>query len=218
MRYVLKDGPVERFIQFLNMKGHTAEEILKSVSVFFEKEGINVENCRGQSYDNASNMSGKYSGLQALIRETNELADWVPCFAQVGHCAVDCVPGATSFFSLVEKLCTFFSASPHRWDILLNELREKRLPVMKRLCDTRWSAHSIATSALKKNYENIRAALVSISNDADEGPATKQEASGFQNKMDQLENCFLLELWEAVLERFRKTSMKLQSADLSSVI
>ena len=32
--------------------------------------------------------------------------------------------------------------------------------------------------------------------------------------MDQLENCILLELWETVLERFHKTSMKLQSANL----
>ena len=78
----------------------------------------------------------------------------------------------------------------------------------------RWSAHSAATSALKKSYENIRTALVSISNDADEEPATKQEANGLQKRMDQLENCILLELWEAVLERFHKTSMKLQSADL----
>jgi hypothetical protein len=110
--YVLEDGPVERFIQFLDMKGYTAEEMLKSVSGFFEKEGINIENCRGQSYDNASNMSGKYGGLQALNREKNELADWVPCFAHspnlVGHCAVDCVPGATSFFSSYRN-CTLFS-------------------------------------------------------------------------------------------------------------
>ena len=198
MRYVLEDGNVKRFIQFLNIKGHTAEEMLKSESGFFEKEGIKIENCRGQSYDNASNMSGKYGGLQALIRGKNKLADWALCFAHslnlVGHCAVDCVPGATSFFSFVQKLYTFFSASLHRWDILLNELREKMLPAEKRLCDTHWSAHSATTSALKKSYENTRASLVSISNDADEEAATKQEAIDLQKKMDQLENCILLEL------------------------
>ena len=103
--------------------------------------------------------------------------------------------------NFVQKLYTFFNASPHCWDILLNELREKRLPVVKRLCDTRWSAHSAATSALKKSYENIRASLVSISNNAYEEAATKQEAIGPQKKMDQLENCILLELWETVLEQ-----------------
>ena len=93
------------------MKGHSAEEMLKSISDLFEKEGTKFEDCRGQSYDNASNMSGKYGGLQAPIREENELAEWVPCFAHslnlVGHCAVDCVSGAPSFFSFVQKLYTY---------------------------------------------------------------------------------------------------------------
>ena len=133
-------------------------------------------------------MSGKYGGLQALIREKNELADWVPCFAHslnlVGHCVADCVPGATSFFQFVQNLYTFFSPSTHRWDILLNELRGNGFPVLKRLCDTRWSAHSAATSALKKSYDNIRAALISISNDANEEPVTKNEAGSLLKKMD----------------------------------
>ena len=56
------------------------------------------------------------------------------------------IPSSASY-----RNCTLpFSASPHRWDILLNELREKRLPIVKRLYDTRWSAHSTATSTLKK--------------------------------------------------------------------
>ena len=218
LRYVLEDSPVERFVRFLDMKGHSAEEMLKSISDLFKKEGIKFEDCRGQSYDNASNMSGKYGGIQVLIREKNELAEWVPCFPHslnlVGHCAVDCVSGTTSFFSFVQKLYTYFIASTHHWDILLNELREKKSPVVKRLCDTRWSAQSAATSALKKSYENIRSALVTISSNVEEEAATRQEANGLQSKMDELENCILLELWETVLERFHKTSIKLQSADL----
>ena len=39
---------------------------------------INLNDCRGQSYDNAANMSGAYNGLQALIRTKNELAVYVP--------------------------------------------------------------------------------------------------------------------------------------------
>ena len=86
----------------------------------------------------------------------------------VGHCEVDCVPSATAFFDFVQRLFTFLSASTRRWDILLNELRGTKLRVVKRLCDTRWSAHSAATSALKQSYENIHAALVSISEDTNE--------------------------------------------------
>lgn len=39
------------------------------------KNDFDIMNCRGQSYDNASNMSGIYSGLQARIKTINPLAD-----------------------------------------------------------------------------------------------------------------------------------------------
>lgn len=36
--------------------------------------GLDLLKCRGQSYDNASNMSGMYSGLKAKILEVCPLA------------------------------------------------------------------------------------------------------------------------------------------------
>ncbi|GBP56347.1 hypothetical protein EVAR_43286_1 [Eumeta japonica] len=47
-----------------------------------EIHDIPIKDCRGQSYDNASNMSGKYSGLQTRIKEKCEFATFVPC---AGH-------------------------------------------------------------------------------------------------------------------------------------
>ena len=41
--------------------------------------GINFIDCRGQSYDNASNMSGQYNGMQAHFKKVNPLA--IPCAA-----------------------------------------------------------------------------------------------------------------------------------------
>ena len=148
----------------------------------------------------------------------NVLADWVPYFAYslnlVGHCAVDCIPSVTEFFDFIKRLYTFFSAATRRWDILLNELLGTKLPVVKRLFDTRRSAHSPATSALKQRYKNVHAALVSISEDTNEEARTRLEATGLLKKMEQLENCILLELWSSVLKRFHMMSMKLQSTNL----
>lgn len=75
LRCVLEDGPGERFLQFLDMKGHTLKEMPNSVLGFFKENGINIENCRGQLYDNESIMSGEYGSLQALIREKDEHVD-----------------------------------------------------------------------------------------------------------------------------------------------
>ena len=59
VRYVLPTGPEERFLNFLPMIGHTGKEIANMILTFLEENGIDIKNCRGQSYGNASNMSGK---------------------------------------------------------------------------------------------------------------------------------------------------------------
>jgi len=66
---------------------------------------IDISKCRSQSYDNASNMSGIYSRVQARFREVNKLAEWVPCAAHslylVGSVTVECCTEAIKFFSVV---------------------------------------------------------------------------------------------------------------------
>jgi ribose 5-phosphate isomerase RpiB len=56
------------------MEGHTAEQLAQSLLDFLKKNGIDIKDCRGQSYDNTSNMSGKYRGVQARIKEINKYA------------------------------------------------------------------------------------------------------------------------------------------------
>uniref|UniRef100_H2ZTL7 DUF4371 domain-containing protein n=1 Tax=Latimeria chalumnae TaxID=7897 RepID=H2ZTL7_LATCH len=106
VRYVLPNGPVECFRTFLDFETHSGQDIAKSLLQFFEKIGVNIADCRGQSYDNASNFSGKYQGI-----ERSENAVYIPCCTHslnlVGQCAVDCCFTAISFFSFVQKLCFF---------------------------------------------------------------------------------------------------------------
>ena len=100
-------------------------------------------------------MSGKYSGLQERIRERNPHADYSPCFAHslnlVGHSAVDNISAASKFVELVENIYCFFSASTHRWELLVNVLGG--LPIVKHLSDTRWATHSDASKALNCGFE-----------------------------------------------------------------
>lgn len=82
IRYVATDGiPIERFVCLVLNVGHKAEEIVNTVLGLFEQFNLDISNCRGQSYDNASNMSGIYSGFQARIKQLSPLAEYVPCFA-----------------------------------------------------------------------------------------------------------------------------------------
>ncbi|XP_060846758.1 zinc finger MYM-type protein 1-like [Rhopalosiphum padi] len=94
-RYVKKNGePVERFLQFFANAGHKSEDMADAIFMALGANDLNIKNCRGQSYDNASNMSGMYSGLQARIKEACIHAVYIPCAAHslnlVGECAASC--------------------------------------------------------------------------------------------------------------------------------
>ncbi|GFW38228.1 hypothetical protein TNCV_3839561 [Trichonephila clavipes] len=48
---------------------------------FLETNELILDNCREQLFDNSANISGRYTGVQALLKEKNEFANYVPCAA-----------------------------------------------------------------------------------------------------------------------------------------
>ncbi|KAI6660624.1 Zinc finger MYM-type protein 1-like [Oopsacas minuta] len=119
---------------------------------------------RGQCYDNAANMSGKYNGMQKKILEHAPLAIYLQCSLHslnlVGQAAVSSVDRATIFFSFIQNVYTFLAASTHRWKVLTDHLGDKLVP--KNLADTRWSVHAQAISALKEGYDQLDEGLQEI--------------------------------------------------------
>jgi hypothetical protein len=159
IRYLENDGPVERFLTFLSNTGHKGNEMADALISFLQTVGLDISNCRGQSYDNASNMSGKYIGMQTLIRQKSPYAIFVPCSVHslnlVGQAAVDSCREAVSFFDFVQQVYNFFSASTNRYNLLKNKLVPKGLLMPKRLSATRWSAHADAIKALRLGYTDF---------------------------------------------------------------
>ena len=47
---------------------------MELINETLRKNGIPLADCRGQGYDNGSNMSGAYKGAQARIIQNNQLA------------------------------------------------------------------------------------------------------------------------------------------------
>jgi len=190
---------------------------------FLKKHGIDVRNCRGQSYDNASNMAGHYSGLQARFRAVNKYADYVPCAGHslnlVGVKAAESCTQTVSFFGIIQKLYTFFSGSTHRWDVLLTRLRPKNLKVVKRLIDTRWSAHADAVKAVAEGLAEIINALQDIVDNPQEEKKTINEAKSLIKKVKSLDFVVLCQFWNDILSRFNAVSKSVQSenSNLASI-
>lgn len=216
IRYVLPEGPVERFLTFVPLLNHTGKGIADLVLSFLESKNISISDCRGQSYDNASNMSGKYKGTQAYIRTKCEFADFVPCMAHslnlVGVCAAECCRDAVNLFGIIQRLYVYLSKSTYRWQKHRQALQEK--PVVKCLSDTRWSARADAVEALSKGYEQSMNVLENLMNDDNLNGEAKCEASGIMKELDKLETVILLVTWEDILTRFNVTSQKLQTSGL----
>ncbi|XP_071033099.1 zinc finger MYM-type protein 1-like [Parasteatoda tepidariorum] len=216
IRYVNDGIPVERFLDFIPIESHKSEYLSDTIVSFINDKGINISDCRGQTYDNAPNMAGKYSGLQARLKEKCPTAIFVPCLAHslnlVGAQAAGCVLEVIDYFQLLQKLYSFFSSSTHRWNTLTECLGSGL--VVKRPSDTRWSAHSDAVTALQKSYERIMAVLQTFEENKDELPETRLDARGLLKKLKKFENIVLTEFWGDVLSRINQTSISIQKKDL----
>jgi len=218
LRYCISSKVYERLFDLTPVTSHKGESIFDILCEFLKNAGLDIINCRGQSYDNASNMSGIYEGLQAHVKNQNTLAVYIPCTAHslnlVGVHSVDCCEEAVHFFSFLQMLYNFFSGSTHRWTILINSLEKKdkeRLLVLKSLSDTRWACHSEACRALTKNYKTILTVLSEISESKNENGDTKYHAKVLLKNMLKKETGYLCLFWNDILQHCNKISINLQS-------
>ncbi|XP_050512531.1 zinc finger MYM-type protein 1-like [Diabrotica virgifera virgifera] len=217
-----KGNPVERFVGFYKNTGHSSQQLEETVIGMLESLKLDIKNCRGQSYDNASNMSGKYSGLKARIKAYNDLALFVPCAAHslnlVVQNAADCCLEATSFFMLVQAIYNFFSVSTHRWELLSRAIKDSaesgQTLLPKRVNTTRWSSRFDAVKALKSNYGLIKTCLIGISTDIHEKNIVRVEAASLSEKLDLLENGIILSLWLDVLQRANEVNKSVQKENM----
>ena len=220
VRYVIPTGPVERFLCFIPMKGHKGEDIADIIFEFLNGKTISISDCRGQSYDNASNMSGKYIGVQQRVKEKCQYVDYCPCCGHslnlVGSCTVENCQASWELFSIIQKLYVFYAASTHRWqkqcempDEIDNSL------VVKRIVETRWSARSDAVRALISAYRGHITLLNNFSCDSDETLECRRDSTGLASNLSKLETGILVTTWGELLKRIQETNLKLQTAGLA---
>ena len=78
LQFVDKNGNNhEEFIKFILCVSGAA--ITKSITTEIRSLGLDIQNCRGQAYDGAGNMAGKYQGTAARIQLEYPLALYVHC-------------------------------------------------------------------------------------------------------------------------------------------
>ncbi|XP_022166089.1 zinc finger MYM-type protein 1-like, partial [Myzus persicae] len=161
LRFVDQEGKIrEHFICFEELLGASANNYFNILNKCIEKYDLDFSKCRGQAYDGASTMSGRFSGLQSRVKELNPLALYIHCCAHnLNLVLIDSIRSsvvAVSFFGTLETLYTFLTSSLPRLHILKEEQAKQVDGVilsLKKLSDTRWASHKRAVDSVKYFFE-----------------------------------------------------------------
>ena len=97
-------------------------------------------------------------------------------------------------------MSSWFVASSHYWQVHQQFL--DGLPVNRALSNARWSARYEAVRAINKGYSAKAKTFEELASDNSQPYKSQIEAEGFLKKLKLLEASILLELWDAISNRF----------------
>ncbi|KAL7888651.1 hypothetical protein AOLI_G00036250 [Acnodon oligacanthus] len=117
---------------------------------------LSISDCRGQSYDNSSNMMSHKQGVQARILQLNNKALRIPCSSHTLNLVVaDAAKSSvlsTSFFGVLQRVYNLFSSSVHCWAVLREHVKQLTL---KPFSATRWEARIDSVKVVRYQLPEI---------------------------------------------------------------
>ncbi|XP_076913820.1 uncharacterized protein LOC143572581 [Bidens hawaiensis] len=132
VRYVEKCGVVkESLIGGAHVNNPSSATLKEAIVSLLSNNQLSIDEVRGQGYDGASNMQGKFNRLKALILRDNPSAYYIHCFAhqlQLVTVAVAKIKktGVKEFYEYLGMVVNTVGASCKRKYMML-ELKRKRV-------------------------------------------------------------------------------------------
>ncbi|XP_052809499.1 zinc finger MYM-type protein 1-like [Mya arenaria] len=156
----------EDFISFTECEATTGESVSEAFLANWRKACVDIVKMRGPGYDGASNMSGKFRGVQARIRQIIPDAMYTHCKAHCLNLAIihaSQEPLAKNMMNTVQEVAFLFNYSCKRLlrfqetsanDQVSREQMENRTKLQS-LCETRWAARADELNTFKCSYTTI---------------------------------------------------------------
>ncbi|GBP13472.1 hypothetical protein EVAR_4221_1 [Eumeta japonica] len=132
------------------------------------KYDLNIQDCRGQGYDNGANMVGVNTGVKTRILNINPRAFFTPCGCHSWNLllvdAANSSVAAKTLFGFIQKIYLLFSSSSKRWDLIKGKLKL----TMKPLSDTRWESRVEAVKAVLLQFDEVIECIESLKNQTEQ--------------------------------------------------
>lgn len=187
------------------------DELIEALNIL----GLDIDNIRGQGYDNGSNMKGKNKGVQSRLLEKNPRAFYTPCachslnlmLSDMAHCC----PKAVSFFGVLQRIYSLFSASTKRWKVFTDHVQGL---TVKPLSETRWESRVESVKAVRYQAPQIKEALNYLVNNSEDAKTRSDAETLAAYNIQNFEFLLGMVIWYQLLNAVNHVSKILQSEDM----
>ena len=170
LRYALKGVGFERLLFLVKAESATVEGVFNLLKANLNRLSIDIQNCIGDSFDGAANMSGQYRGVQARISEVVDNHVHVWCYAHTLNLVLGDTTSSTapsmSLFSLLNPTATFVRGSHKNMNAWTDCLSEKfgaaKLLKLNTIGKTRWWAKAGTIQKIFGEFGDAKAANKSL--------------------------------------------------------
>ncbi|XP_073153527.1 uncharacterized protein [Henckelia pumila] len=221
-------------LRYVDSSGTTALSLKAAIDKMFSRYNLSMSKLRGQGFDGASNMRGKFNGLKALILKENPCAFYVHCFAHQLQLALIAVAKKnlpiSNFFHVVGDVVNVVGASCKRSDLLrekhsdfiiealeMGEISSGRglnqETTLQRAGDTRWGSHHNSLINLIAMFSVVTDVLEIISDDDSSSSDQKTEAFNLLESILSFDFAFNFHLMKYILGISSELAMALQKKD-----
>jgi hypothetical protein len=156
----------ESFLGFLDVNDTTGQALFDVLENELKVLDLDIDDVRGQGYDNGSNMKGKHQGVQRKLLDVNPRAFYSACGCHslnltLCDMATKTCGRAKDFFGIIQRIYTTFANSTKKWQILKDNITGLTL---KSVSATRWESRIDSVKDIRFQCSEIREALLQVPN------------------------------------------------------